>query len=323
MSFFGHFSGFRKQLPRVDGKTFVITGSTAGTGFVAAQTVGELGGEVVMLNRQSSRVDDMLARLRKSVPEGKFVNIECDLQGFASVRKAVDEIKTKYQTIYCLANNAGIMRYPDEATVDGYDVQMQTNHLSHFLITAELFPLLKAHGDDARIVNHSSIARKRIPDGLEQQYFEKNGGNLGGNGTDMKTGGCWIRYRQSKLANSVFTQALHKKLQAANVSNVKAICAHPGVATTNLSDHFVNYGIFQPLLKKLAATFLIQSAEDGTMGLLTGMLVSDAESGCLYGPDGMKGPAISIPLQPYETDEKSMAMLWETSEVATQVTFKI
>ena len=158
----------KEELPSdVSGKVFVITGTTSGTGFVAAKTAAQLGGEVVMLNRDSSRVADMLDKLKKEVPEGKFVAVECDLQDFSSVRKAIQEIKSKYSKIYCLANNAGIMATPDKATVDGYDTQMQTNHLSHFLITAELLPLLEAEANeaagDARIVNHSSNARHLTP----------------------------------------------------------------------------------------------------------------------------------------------------------------
>jgi len=34
------------------------------------------------------------------------------------------------------------MAFPNDATVDGYDVQVQTNHLAHFLLTAELLPTL-------------------------------------------------------------------------------------------------------------------------------------------------------------------------------------
>lgn len=79
-----------------------------------------------MLNRASSRVDKMLQNLRQEVPNGKFVPIECDLQDFVSVRKAIQEVKSRYSKIYCLANNTGIMATPDKATVDGYDTQMQT-----------------------------------------------------------------------------------------------------------------------------------------------------------------------------------------------------
>ena len=35
------------------------------------------------------------------------------------------------------------MARADEATKDGYDIQMQTNHLSHFLLVKEIFPLLE------------------------------------------------------------------------------------------------------------------------------------------------------------------------------------
>ena len=50
----------------------------------------------------------------------------------------------------------------DKATTDGYDVQMQTNHLSHFLLSKELYPALKLAATtrgEARVVNHSSGAR--------------------------------------------------------------------------------------------------------------------------------------------------------------------
>lgn len=317
------FPKFKKSLPNVSGKVFVITGTTSGTGFVAARTVAELGGEAVLLNRPSKRVDAMIESLKAAVPGGKFVTIECDLQNFESVRKAATEVKSRYDKIYCLANNAGIMATPDEATVDGYDTQMQTNHLSHFLLTAEFLPLLEAEANangDARIVNHSSLGRLHTPDNtLEEKYFGKNGGNLGGNELKMMAGGCFFRYFQTKLANSVFTYGLAEKLKAQN-SKVRAICAHPGGSETNLGDH-MELGFFMNMMLKVMTPFMMQTAEDGTMGLLTGMMVPDAESGVLYGPknSGTKGKAVPNPPKPFENDRESIDMLWRTSELATGV----
>jgi NAD(P)-dependent dehydrogenase (short-subunit alcohol dehydrogenase family) len=313
------FPEFKKALPNVDGKVFVITGTTSGTGYVAARTAAELGGEVLLLNRSSVRVDAMLKKLQEEVPKGKFVTIVCDLQDFSSVRNSIEEIKSKYSKIYCLANNAGIMATPDKATVDGYDTQMQTNHLSHFLLTAELLPLLEAEAEatgDARIVNHSSAARD-MTKALEEKYFRKNGGDLGGDAYGFFTGPCFERYAQSKLANSVFTYGLHNKLQTKN-SKVLAVCAHPGGSATNLTDH-LRMGMFWDTMIKVMTPFFFQTQDDGTMGLLKGMMDPDAQSGVLYGPKGMKGLAIPNPPKPSETDPKAIDMLWKTSEEATGV----
>ena len=321
------FSNFKKDLPMVDGKVFVITGTTSGIGYEAARTVAELGGEVILLNRKSDRVATSMEKLKQAVPEGKFVSIDCDLQSFESVRGAVEEIKSKYAKIYCLANNAGIGVKPDEATVDGYDTQMQTNHLSHFLLTAELFPLLQAEAKesgDARIVNHSSYGRLHTPNKcLEEKYLQKNGGNLGGNEVKMMGGACFHRYFQTKLANSVFTYALDEKLRASE-SPIRAVCAHPGGSKTNLGDH-LDLGLFWKLMIPIMETFLMQSAEDGAMGLLKGMVDPTAESGVLYGPKngGISGAAVPNPKEPYETDPAALEMLWRTSEEATGVKFEI
>lgn len=318
---------FKEELPNVDGKVFVITGTTSGTGFVAAGTAAELGGEVVLLNRKSQRVTDSLSRLKEAVPDGKFVSIECDLQDFESVKRAIDEIKSKYTKIYCLSNNAGIMATPDKATVDGYDTQMQTNHLSHFLLTAELYPLLEKEAQetgDARIVNHSSIGRDHtVNSGLEKQYFEKNGGNLGGDSVKMMGGACFHRYFQTKLANSVFTYGLHNKLQARD-SKVRAVCAHPGGSDTNLGDH-LNLGWHWNVMLKVVGPFMMQSSEDGAAGLVKGMMDPSATSGVLYGPKNgrMRGWPEPCPPKAYETDPEAIEMLWTTSEEATGVKFDL
>jgi len=180
------------------------------------------------------------------------------------------------------------MALKDYSTSDGYDVQMQTNVISHFLITKELFPLLKK-SEQGRIVNHSSMARLGPP--LEAKYFEANGGNLGGDGTEVENksfkGPRWSRYHQTKLANAVFTYSLKQKLEEANISNVISLLAHPGLAATNLQlTTAVDGGMENnsPLMTRA------QSAEDGATGIIRAAMDSDAKSGNFYGPTaGWKG----------------------------------
>ena len=162
-----YFPTFLQNMPDLTGKTFVITGTTSGTGKVAAHALASKGARVFMLNRPSPRSEKAQHDITTAYPTGDVQTVECDLQSFASVQSAADKLQ-EFCTdgIYALINNAGIMAMPDQATGDGFDTQMQTNHLSHFLLTRELFPLLEKGADkhgEARVVNHSSMARKKCP----------------------------------------------------------------------------------------------------------------------------------------------------------------
>lgn len=323
-----HFPAFLDRLPGLKGKVVVVTGTTTGTGFVAALTCARKGAIVVCLNRPSARADAAVARIRDAASsssdgEGgdvKVRSIDCDLRSFESVRSAAAAVRASFGTtgVDVLVNNAGVMALADLATSDGYDVQMQTNHLSHFLLVKELMPLLEkaaAAKGEARVVHHSSIARFGGP--LRSEYFGKNGGRLGGDGNSMLLGGArWERYHQTKLANAAFTVELAARLAAAG-SKVKAVVAAPGAASTNLQvTTYMNDGM--PLASVFMSTFA-QSAEDGSMPLLTCVAADGVENGAFYEPRGFlrcKGLPKRFTLERNARNEKARKMLWAESEKA-------
>jgi NAD(P)-dependent dehydrogenase (short-subunit alcohol dehydrogenase family) len=318
-----YFPAFQETLPSLAGKTVAITGCTSGTGYIVARTSIEKGAKnVLLLNRPSERSVKAETDLRAVQKETKSTtNIEtiaCDLQDFESVKNAANAIKAKYESVDVLCNNAGIMAMEDKATKDGYDIQMQTNHLSHFLLTKELFPVLqraKELNGEARIVQHSSMAR--YGSALKPEYFGKNGGNLGGNGSSMMFGGGrWVRYQQTKLANSVFTMTLKDKL---GDSGIKAVVAAPGFAKTNLQTASANDG---GMPKDSVIMKIAQSAEDGAMPILAACFDSSTENGDFWEPyggmiyRGIKGPATKVALDKLTANEEFRTMLWEESEKA-------
>lgn len=296
-------------------KVVAITGTTSGTGFVCARELATKGATVVLLNRKSERSKASLERLQEAVPDGAFDAIDCDLQDFESVKNAVGSIKSKYDIVDVLVNNAGVMALKDAATVDGYDVQMQTNVLSHFLITRELFPLMR-NSPEARIVNHSSMARLGGP--LDTMYFGKNGGNLGGDGNEEEQasfrGPRWERYHQTKLANAVFTYALERKLNDANISNVIPLVAHPGLALTNLQ---VTTAADGGMDKDSEFMKQAQSSEDGATGIIRCAMDPEAKSGNFFGPAaGWSGYPELLTPEELLTDEANIKVLWEGCETA-------
>jgi NAD(P)-dependent dehydrogenase (short-subunit alcohol dehydrogenase family) len=298
------------------GKVVAITGTTSGTGFICAKEMAKKGATVILLNRKSERSEKALLQLQSEVPGGKFDPVDCDLQSFKSVRNAVESIKAKYESIDVLVNNAGVMALRDEPTEDGYDVQMQTNVISHFLITKELFPLLRK-SDEARIVNHSSMARLGGP--LVSDYFEKKGGHLGGDGTEQENanfqGPRWERYHQTKLANCTFTYGLKKKLEKANINNVIPLLAHPGLAKTSLQVTTAADGGMDGNAELMA---MAQSAEDGAAGIIRAAMDPDVNSGDFFGPSGQGWTGFPELLTPEDLllDESNISVNWEGCEKA-------
>ncbi len=295
-------------------KVVAITGTTSGTGFVCAREVARLGATVLLLNRASDRSTAATKQLKEAVPTGKFHSINCDLQDFASVRSAIDEISSNFDVIDVLCNNAGVMALEDRATKDGYDIQMQTNCLSHFLLTKGLFPLLK-NSHEGRVVNHSSMAR--IGDPLEMKYFEKRGGDLGGDGTEEEnssfSGPRWARYHQTKLANCAFTYGLKQKLEQQHIGHIKVLLAHPGLALTNLRFTTANTGgmdVNSPIMENA------QTAEDGALGIIRGCMDKDAQSGDFYGPQLWSGFPERLTPEDELFDPHNIEINWQGCEAA-------
>lgn len=217
--------------------------------------------------------------------------------------------------------------YPlkDKSTKDGFDIQMQANHLSHFILTSEVWPLLETAATkrgEARIVNHSSGAREGIT--FDKKYLEKNGGNLGGDGGIGI--GKWRRYQHSKLANLLFTYALHDQIAQNKTewtNKVKVLCAHPGPTNTGLGGKTVASGG-----NKLLDVFVIWSAvskgqaiEDGSLGIIRACCDNNVQSGEFYGPSAStKGsrarPAVVLPPERKEQAEKE---LWKVSMQSTGI----
>jgi len=249
---------------------------------------------LIMLNRNSSRAAQADADLKKRAPPGVSVfTVPCDLQNISEVRQAassVNDISARFGGLDVLALNAGVMDQPDDRTLDGFDVTMQTNHLSHFLLTKLLLPSLQAAAgsrDEVRVVSHSSLCRGTSSSlcggspANETYYLKSAPGSLGGNSP-----AAGERYHQTKLANIVFAMALHKKFASApGFSNFKALSAAPGFSDTSL----------KVPVPKWFEHFIALSAPDGSCSLLTAMFAASARSGDFYEPSELlTGPPVKV-----------------------------
>ena len=310
------------KTPEQKGKTVAITGTTSGTGLALAKGFAEKGAEVLMLNRTSDRSEKALeevVRVGRAHGAPDAIHIDCDLQKFSSVRKAVEEVKKNADVLDVLCNNAGIMALPFKGTEEnGFDQQMQVNCLSHFLLTQGVFPLL-SKSKDARVVNHASVAANTNGE-FDLKSLEKHPECSEHYSTP------WQMYGQTKLANIVFTKALDSRLRKKKITNVKALVAHPGFAATELqTTHAKSGGRFNHFVMNLIKPFF-QSAEDGAAGILLCSSSMDVESGKFYGPShGMRGKGFPEPHEPKAKPitEEMMDKFWKKHEECVGTRFEV
>ena len=139
------------------GKTYVISGTTSGTGFEASKILLSKGAKVMMLNRNSKKAEDTITTLKQELGNDiDVLVIKMDLAEQASVKKAAEEVLKTISKIDALICNAAIGQVPKQnLTVDGWESQMGTNYYGNFTLQALLFPLIEK--SKGRIVTVGSM----------------------------------------------------------------------------------------------------------------------------------------------------------------------
>jgi NAD(P)-dependent dehydrogenase (short-subunit alcohol dehydrogenase family) len=204
------------------GKKIIVTGASSGIGVETARALAQAGASVVLAVRSTEAGEKLKAEFQASLPKdaGTITVARLDLADLKSVRA----FSGGDGPLDVLINNDGVMGSPLGFTAQGYESQLGTNHLGHFLLTQQLLPRLQL-ARRARIVNVSSELHRR-----------GTGHNLIATlDTDKKYTvrkyDAMNAYGDSKLANILFTRALAKRLPA----NVQVFALHPGVIATNLT----------------------------------------------------------------------------------------
>jgi len=89
---------------------------------------------------------------------GELAICYLDLCKLKSIRECAKYLLTTESAIHLLINNAGVMMSPYEKTEDGFELQLQSNYLGHFLLTLLLLPRIQSSAPGCRIINVASLA---------------------------------------------------------------------------------------------------------------------------------------------------------------------
>lgn len=296
------------DIPSQEGRAFVVTG-TGGLGYEDALALVRAGAEVIIAGRNAGIGKAAVEKIKAEVPGAKISFGQLDLSDLASVRRFCDRLASERAALDGLINNAGVMNPPVRMeTVDGFELQLGTNYLGHFVLTARLLPLLQ-RGTRSRVVTLSSIAARQ-----GDIHFEDL--NFGEDYVPMKA------YAQSKIACLMFTLELQKRSDAGGWG-ITSIAAHPGVSRTNLLLNTPGGSGAAGVARKLLG-FLFQPVWQGALPTLFAATAPEARAGGYYGPDGLgelRGyPAVATIPAPAQNTE-TLRRLWAESERLTNTSF--
>ncbi|QDO95447.1 SDR family oxidoreductase [Formosa sediminum] len=302
------------RIKNLKGKTFVITGTTSGTGYEAAKILLSKNATVVMLNRKPKKAEDSIKILQQELGNHiDVIAIKMDLEVQASVKKAAEEVLKTVSQIDALICNAAIAQVPNQTlTVDGWESQMGTNYYGNWTLQALLFPLIEK--SKGRIVTVGSLGYDM---GIKTIKFDDLNWDK-----DYTPNNA---YSQSKLAQIMSIYELQDRLKLVEKTEVKAYACHPGSSRTNLintSGSFMMKFIFN--LMKLSP--LTQSAEKGAYPQLMCATKPNLDQKEFYGPTGRNfwtGPVGAHKLEPHAKDKIVAKKLWELSEKETGIKWNI
>jgi NAD(P)-dependent dehydrogenase (short-subunit alcohol dehydrogenase family) len=219
------------------------------------------------------------AKIRERTRNADVTVRQLDLSSLDSVAALSDELIREGRPIEILIANAGVMNPPTRRlSADGFELQLATNHLGHFALTARLLPLLRAGG--ARVTSQISVA-------ADQGQVNWTDPNWDSGYSPMKA------YSSSKIALGLFAMELHRRSEAEGWG-IRSNLSHPGVTPTNLLSAQPGMGrprdtVAVRVIRALSRRgILVGSPSSAALAAVYASTDPAAEGGRLYGPSGFR-----------------------------------
>lgn len=288
-----------QSLGRAEGKTFLITGASAGIGYFAAEQLAMRGATVVLGCRDIAKAGVAIQTIRSRVPDARLRSVQLDLADLSSLSVTVDALGV--DRLDAVVLNAGILLSGAERQMSpqGYELMFATNYLGHFALVAHLAPALAATANSRVITVGSYAARTERLDltdlQSERDYRSKR------------------TYARSKLAQMSFGFELDRRLRARG-ADTASVVVHPGGALDSLTPSrpplFVRTTAQR--LRGLPAGLVLHGKDAGAEPFTRAVLDTQITGGELWGPRvfGLRGKPHRETPHRHMTDLAAATELW-------------
>jgi NAD(P)-dependent dehydrogenase (short-subunit alcohol dehydrogenase family) len=303
------------DIPPQAGKVAIVTG-TGGLGFETALALAKAGATVVLAGRNAAKGADAIAQIEARVSGAKIAFAPVDLADLASVSNFAAALAERHDRVDILINNAGVMALPTrQTTKNGFEMQLGTNFLSAFALTAHLLPLLR-RSPEPRTVQLSSLAHRRGFIDFDDLQGERRYAP-------------WKAYCQSKLAMLIFARELQRHSDR-HGWGLTSLAAHPGWAATDLiANGPATAGGLMAKITRIGgwlSPLVGQSAAAGALPTLYAATAAAVDKGGYYGPNGfreIRGAPSHAKVTGEANDPTIAARLWQVAEELAGVRFAL
>ncbi|TGO21908.1 hypothetical protein BPAE_0194g00130 [Botrytis paeoniae] len=200
-----------KNSPDQTGRIFLVTGGYAGVGFQLCKILYAYNAIVWIAGRSESKAQNAISIIKEASPKssGSIQFLQIDLADLSSIKPAVKHFTSQQQRLDVLVNNAGVMYPPKGSTsVQGYELQVATNCLGHYLLYQLLLPLLANAVASSPTGSAASIAIH--VDSPPTGILINDGGSL-------KDVGVPANYSQTKVGNVFLARECAKTIPQTGV----------------------------------------------------------------------------------------------------------
>ncbi|KAJ5820606.1 hypothetical protein N7474_006197 [Penicillium riverlandense] len=222
-----------RDFRNLEGKVVLVTGGNTGLGKETILKLAEHNpARIYLAARNECKAREAIRSIQASLSSPADIRfLPLDLASFTSIRAAADKFQTDCDRLDLLILNAGTMGNPPTTTEDGFEVQLGTNHVGHFLLTKLLLPTLQQTVDrekatgldpDVRVITLASLAHTIAPSSLEGMTSTPG----------LLASSTWTRYGASKAANILFASELARRHP-----EILSVAVHPGTVNSDLYEH--------------------------------------------------------------------------------------
>lgn len=200
-------------------RTALVTGANTGIGFETAKALAIKGFHVLLHSRTQSKGEAAKSAILAEAPAAKIEVFHADVGKLPAIETMAAAIRSKYQQLDVLVNNAGVWNSKLALSDQGIEQTLAINHLGYFYLTHLLYPLLEK-APQSRIICVASDAHRQIPGMFWDDL------NLTNNYHGLRS------YAQSKLANVLFVYEFARRYPGGTKIGTYAV--QPGLVQTDI-----------------------------------------------------------------------------------------